>query len=300
MRNRIHAQWKLRVPGMVKTDSIRKLRNLFTLIELLVVIAIIAILASMLLPALSKAREKAHTIRCTANFKQIGFAVMQYLEDNQGHLLSYWNTYKEETNTFASIGSESVIWCSGNRDANRLGTYLGLNSRAVVGGWYRAKNNYYPPETSALACPARKGHSSYIASRSLDSDVNGYGIGIVSRLVSQPIYCRRKIGEVYRPARSMYFGESRYDSPYISYSGTGTTYTVFPHDGGNADTDQAVFIASGAGKGNFLFFDMHVELLSRDRVPNQTKDGANAQWQTFWYMFNPALVGLSSGVADTW
>jgi prepilin-type processing-associated H-X9-DG protein/prepilin-type N-terminal cleavage/methylation domain-containing protein len=140
INNNNHKQNKEFKKMKIKKNS--KSSKAFTLIELLVVIAIIAILAGMLLPALSKARNKAIAISCMSNLKQIGTIELMYASDNKNFLTGYLTNGKVWGDFLTAEGyvkNIDILYCPGaawlqNVNQNKAYSYGFIGAPAVHGG----------------------------------------------------------------------------------------------------------------------------------------------------------------------
>ena len=260
----------------------------FTLIELLVVIAIIAILASMLLPALQQARERGKQAKCINNYGQLGKAWSFYVSDNNG--------VSPALRDGGSSSTSLRVWTSaGNNPGGSEGMfarYLGFplgtsaDNGGGLGGFYRRYNKKLIK--NILLCPSREGVVlECIATQ--PPNTNYGGAGMLPNCWNRAV----KVSIMKFPSRSMNGAEGPFKAAYVDRSAATRSLPlpVFPHDNPNPGIDETILADpqnySGKGKGTFLFFDAHAQMLDRYKVPITERVGdstsTGAFYSTFWH-----------------
>ena len=131
------------------------MKKSFTLIELLVVIAIIAILASMLLPALSKAREKARAITCLSNVKQQLLAFIMYGNDYDDYVFAGWR------------GAETANWDTVQVQCQYMRCYT--TNYGIGKGIYE---DGYLPAAKAFQCPVARASYANVLYYNIDMNIS--------------------------------------------------------------------------------------------------------------------------------
>jgi prepilin-type N-terminal cleavage/methylation domain-containing protein/prepilin-type processing-associated H-X9-DG protein len=209
----------------------------FTLIELLVVIAIIAILAGMLLPALGKARMRAHTAHCISNMKQFGSAVAMYASDNND-FLSY---------TYGMPAGKYGWFC--------YFPYLGISLSHPVD--FTGKDQ----EPNMLKCPSAKYKSKYnglITSYGFYSTriANLQGAPYVPAFAGNATYPPNKYNRIQWPSKLFGIGDGRLNISYYNDKWGAAQPTPAASDIGDT-TENPRYRHSGLV--NVMFMDGHAK-----------------------------------------